>query len=81
MRKIVDKIKEKLLELDEVLECHMVSGENDFILKVVLESINDYSKFAMDKLASIPGIRKFKSSFVLETIKDSTCFPIKSMDK
>lgn len=77
----VDKIKERLLELDEVLECHQVSGEDDFILKVALESIKSYSDFAMHKLASIPGIQNFKSSFVLATIKNSTCFPIKSMEK
>jgi Lrp/AsnC family leucine-responsive transcriptional regulator len=76
----VDKIKERLLELDEVLECHMVSGEDDFVLKVVLESIHGYSDFAMQKLASIPGIQNFKSSFVLNTIKNSTCFPIKFND-
>lgn len=77
----VDKIKARLLELDEVLECHMVSGEDDFVLKVALESIHSYSDFAMQKLASIPGIQNFKSSFVLNTIKNSTCFPIKSNDR
>ncbi len=75
----VDKIKERLLELDEVLECHMVSGEDDFVLKVALESIHSYSDFAMQKLASIPGIQNFKSSFVLTTIKNSTCYPIKAI--
>ena len=77
----VDKIKEKLSELDEVLECYMVSGEDDFILKVALESINCYSDFAMQKLASIQGIQNFKSSFVLATIKNSTCFPIKAIEE
>lgn len=77
----VDGIKEKLLEFDEVLECHQVSGKDDFILKVALESIKSYSEFAMTKLASIPGIQNFNSSFVLATIKNSTCFPIRPMQK
>lgn len=77
----VDKFQEKLLALDEVLECHQVTGEDDFILKVALESIQAYSEFAMHKLAAIPGIRNFKSSFVLSTIKDSTCFPVKIGEK
>lgn len=73
----IDRFRERLLELDEVLECHQVTGEDDFILKVALENINTYTEFAMKKLASIPGIQNFKSSFVLSTIKNSTCFPIK----
>ena len=59
----------------------MVSGEDDFVLKVALESIHSYSDFAMQKLASIPGIQNFKSSFVLTTIKNSTCFPISAIEK
>jgi Lrp/AsnC family leucine-responsive transcriptional regulator len=76
----VDLFREKLLALDEVLECHQVTGEDDFILKVALESINTYSDFAMHKLAAIPGIQNFKSAFILSTIKNSTSFPIKVKD-
>lgn len=76
----IDRFRERLLELDEVLECHQVTGEDDFILKVVLENIKSYSEFAMKKLAAIPGIQNFKSSFVLSTIKNSYCLPIKSND-
>jgi Lrp/AsnC family transcriptional regulator, leucine-responsive regulatory protein len=76
----IDRFRERLLELDEVLECHQVTGEDDFILKVALESINAYSEFAMHKLAAIPGIQNFKSAFILSTIKNSTCFPIKQKE-
>lgn len=71
------RFQERLLALDEVLECHQVTGEDDFILKVVLEDIKSYSEFAMKKLAGIPGIQNFKSSIVLSTIKDSNCLPVK----
>jgi Lrp/AsnC family leucine-responsive transcriptional regulator len=73
----IDRFREKLLALDEVLECHQVTGEDDFILKVVLENIKSYSEFAMKKLAGIPGIQNFKSSFVLNTIKHSNSLPVK----
>ncbi len=73
----IDRFREKLLALDEVLECHQVTGEDDFILKVVLENIKSYSDFAMKKLAGIPGIHNFKSSFVLNTIKHSNSLPVK----
>lgn len=79
--KFVERFREKLLALDEVLECHMVTGDEDFILKVVLDDIKSYSDFAMKKLASIQGIHNFKSAFVLSTIKHSNCLPIKIIDK
>ena len=60
-----------------MLECHQVTGDDDFILKVVLEDIKSYSEFALKKLATIPGIQSFKSSIVLSTIKNSHSLPIK----
>lgn len=77
----IDRFREKLLALDEVLECHQVTGEDDFILKVVLKDIKSYSEFAMKKLAGIPGIQNFKSSFVLSTIKQSNILPVKIIEK
>jgi Lrp/AsnC family transcriptional regulator, leucine-responsive regulatory protein len=77
----VDSIREKMLEFDEVLECYQASGKSDFILKVALESIGSYSHFALYKLSSIPGIRNIKSHFILSTIKNSTRFPIKLIEK
>jgi Lrp/AsnC family transcriptional regulator, leucine-responsive regulatory protein len=76
----IDRFQEHLLALDEVLECHQVTGEDDFILKVVLDDIKSYSEFTMKKLATIPGIQSFKSSFVLSTIKNSQCLPIKTCE-
>ncbi|BBO84215.1 AsnC family transcriptional regulator [Desulfosarcina ovata subsp. sediminis] len=76
----IDRFRERLLALDEVLECHQVSGEDDFILKVVLGDIKSYSEFAMKKLAAIPGIQNFKSSIVLSTIKNSYSLPVKLQD-
>ena len=72
----VDKIKKKIISFPEVLECYQVSGDDDFILKVVLENINSYMDFVMNKLSKISGIRKVKSSFVLSTVKDTNAFSL-----
>ncbi|MCK5153540.1 MAG: Lrp/AsnC family transcriptional regulator [Spirochaetales bacterium] len=60
----------------EVLECHHLAGDKDFLLKVVTENIESYRIFAMDKLASIPGIGNVCTLFTLDTIKYSTGIPI-----
>ncbi len=74
----VDKITKKIISFPEVLECYQVSGDDDFILKVVLENINNYMEFVMNKLSKISGIRKVKSSFVLSTVKDSNHFSLEN---
>ena len=75
----VDKIKKKIISFPEVLECYQVSGDDDFILKVALENINSYLDFVMNKLSKVAGIRKVKSSFVLDTVKNSNNFSLESV--
>ncbi len=73
----MDSFVNKILELDEVLECYQISGDNDFILKVALKSLDIYSDFVVNRLTGIPGIQNINSTFVLKTIKNSTAFPEK----
>src|SRR5262249_5022589 len=54
-----------MMKMPEVLECHHIAGEEDFLLKVVANSPADYEKFVLEKLARIGGIEKVKSTFVL----------------
>ncbi len=72
----IEKLRTKLLGLDEVLECFHVSGEESFILKVALDSIHSYHDFTVSKLATIPGILSYKSTFILSTSKSETSYRI-----
>lgn len=71
-RSCFDEFMEKIREMDEVLECFQISGQEDFILKVVLEGIGGYKDFVNRRLAGIAGIQNVKSSFVLDTVKCDT---------
>jgi len=77
----LDSFKNQILELDEVLECYQISGDSDFILKVALDSLDNYSEFVVNRLTGINGIQNIKSTFVLETIKHNTSFPVVVMKK
>lgn len=72
----LDAFRERIRELDEVLECHQISGDSDFILKVALTSLDVYSDFVIHKLTGIDGIQNIKSTFVIDTIKDDTALPL-----
>lgn len=74
----VDEFSAKILQMDEVLECHQVSGSDDYILKVALKNVRDYRNFTFNKLATIEGVQSINSSFVLGTIKYQTALPIDS---
>lgn len=68
----VDEFRRSIDNLDEVLECHHISGEDDFLLKVSVRSIKDYEKFVLEKLSRIKGVSKVKTNFCLSTFKYET---------
>lgn len=76
----VEAFSEKILAMEEVLECHQLSGPDDYLLKVALKSVKDYGDFAFKKLATIEGVHSINSSFVLGTLKYRTAFPAEFME-
>ena len=56
------------------MDCYQISGENDFILKVISKNIKTYGQFMNEKLTKIEGIRFIKSSFVIDTVKEKKTF-------
>ncbi len=68
----LQQVKERLIILEEVLECYQLTGDVDFMLKVAVRDMQSYTDFINDKLSSIPGIQNIRTSFVLETLKNTT---------
>ncbi len=68
----LEKVKDSLIQLEEVLECYQVSGDVDFLLKVATKDMNTYKDFVNNKLSGIAGIQNIKTSFVLDTLKSTT---------
>jgi len=60
----------------EVVGCHALTGEMDYLLRVLVEDLEHFSRFVMDSLLKHPGILDVKSSFVLEDVKDTTALPL-----
>ncbi|THB78629.1 MAG: Lrp/AsnC family transcriptional regulator [Desulfobulbaceae bacterium] len=68
LRTVIDQ----LAALEEVQECYQLTGDVDFLLKVVTRNMESYTSFVNNKLSGIPGIQNIKTSFVLDTVKSST---------
>lgn len=61
--------RKKIILYDEVLECHHIAGEYDYLLKVVVEDTNALESFISSKLKQIKGVSKSNSLFRLSTLK------------
>ena len=62
--------------MDEVMECHYVSGNYDYLLKVVTSNINEYQNFILNKLSKLEMISNINSQFVLKHVKFKTAVKI-----
>jgi len=75
-----ERFKKVILKLPQVVSCHTISGESDFLLEVVLADLNQYSEFVLKNLRKIPGIKDLRSSFALETIKPLSPLPLQLIE-
>lgn len=66
---ILEAFGESLAAIPEVVEAHLVSGDYDYLLRVVVRDTRDYERFLREKLYHVKGIRHSRSSFVLRTLK------------
>lgn len=67
---------EAIVELPEVLECYSVTGDFDYVIKVVARDLKSLSQFLMDKLMRLPGVNNVRSSVCLDEIKCTSALPL-----
>ena len=72
----IERFRRSINEIPEVLECYHVSGEFDFLLKIVVKDIRSYEQLIRERLSKIKGIQQIKTSFVLATTKHTTQIPL-----
>lgn len=72
----VHRFRSIVSELPEVLECYHITGDYDYILKVVVQNRLDLQRFLMDSLTPIPGIERIYTRVVLTEIKATTTLPL-----
>ncbi len=66
------RFEKQVLSLEEVKECHHISGDYDYILTIHLENMQSYREFMVGKLTTIDQIGSTQSSFVINSVKNST---------
>jgi Lrp/AsnC family leucine-responsive transcriptional regulator len=66
-----DRFKQVMLAHDEVMECHMVAGGFDYLLKVRVVDMESYRRFLGDRIASVRGVQTTHTYFVMEEVKST----------
>ncbi len=72
----IERFRKAIQGIPEVLECYHVSGEFDFLLKIVVKDIRAYEVLIREKLTKVKGIGQIKTAFVLGTPKHTTQIPL-----
>jgi Lrp/AsnC family leucine-responsive transcriptional regulator len=73
---VFDQFKAAVQVRDEIMECHMVAGGFDYLLKTRTADMNSYREFAGSVLWQLPGVRETRTYAVMEEVKNSTAIPI-----
>jgi DNA-binding Lrp family transcriptional regulator len=68
-RENAGNLQDALLALPEVVACHMISGEADFLAEVVVEDLAAYERLLTEKLLTLPEVTDIRSNFAIRTVK------------
>lgn len=72
----VENFRQATRQMPEVLECHHITGEYDYLLKVALRNRKDLERFLVDRLTPIPGVGRIHTSLVLTEVKATMALPL-----
>ncbi len=64
----------------EVMECYLMTGDSDYLLRVVVSDVVALQKFIVDKLSKTPGVANIRSSFALKQVRYKTALPLDHLD-
>jgi len=72
----IERFRDAVAAMPEVLEIHHVTGEYDYVLRVALRNRRDLERFLVERLSLLPGIARIQTSLVLREVKRTTALPI-----
>jgi Lrp/AsnC family leucine-responsive transcriptional regulator len=68
--------QQAMQDLNEVMECYLMTGDADYLLRVVVRDVQELENFIVNKLSRIEGVSSIRSSFALKQVKYKTALPL-----
>jgi len=75
-RKALAEFEQRIAEHDEVMECYLMTGDSDYLIRVALADIAALERFILNQLTPIAGVEKIRSSFALKQVRYKTALPL-----
>jgi Lrp/AsnC family transcriptional regulator, leucine-responsive regulatory protein len=76
----LDTFERTVLGWPEVLECYLMTGDSDYLLRIVVPDLESYQRFLMQHLTRVPGVASIKSSFALRQVEYRTALPLAQLE-
>ena len=73
---VLEAFEKAVARIPDVLECHLMAGKADYLLKVVTEGTEDFARIHRQYLARLPSVAQMQSSFALRTVFKTTALPV-----
>ena len=70
------EFERRIVEHDEVMECYLMSGDSDYLIRVAVADMGALERFILEQLTPIQGIEKIRSSFALKQVRYKTALPL-----
>lgn len=74
--KEASRFERAVVQMPEVIACHLVSGDADYLLEVVVPDLDDYQRFLVGKLLEMPIVREVRSNIAIQTLKAGAPLPL-----
>jgi len=72
----LENFEREIVTRPEVMECYLMTGDSDYLLRVVAPDLESFQKFLLEHLTRIPGVASIKSSFALKQVSYRTALPL-----
>ena len=73
------EFERRIVEHDEVMECYLMTGDSDYLIRVAVGGMGALEKFILEQLTPIAGIEKIRSSFALKQVRYKTALPLSGL--
>lgn len=70
------EFERRIAEHDEVMECYLMTGDSDYLIRVAVADMGALERFILEQLTVIPGVEKIRSSFALKQVRYKTALPL-----
>lgn len=69
---LIKNFEKSIVKIEDVIECYHVTGNSDYLVKVLVSNIQEYQEFIIDKISTIDNVSNVQSAFVMTNVKSNT---------